>query len=156
VGVTALVLWKTRRQRLAETLLLSIAWLPIGPGLRVLLGERYAPLFGTLTAIGLVFVASWLGRLCALRLGGEQVTPLDRLRRLQDEAATTPLWPSILLPMISAALAVTALLLIADPIDRFGESIGGASTAVAVVALGAVATGAWVRHARRRLMQQDA
>src|SRR5262245_23042974 len=148
-----LVLWRTRRQRLAETFIYPIAWVPIGPAMRLLMGNAYLPIYG----IGMTFVVlllvpkltSWWVQ----RPGGEWITVSERTQRLVDEARTTSVWPEALANPAMLVLLMLGLLLITDPLDELGSSVGLGAGIFYILAAGALLGAASTVLGRRRLRQ---
>src|SRR5258705_9036519 len=90
-----LVLLKSRSQRLAEMIILPAVLLPIGPAMRLLLGDRYSVPYGLLAYFPLILIVSVLSTRWAAWRGGEWVSKAERLRRLREEAANSQ-WSSVL------------------------------------------------------------
>jgi MFS family permease len=115
-----LVLLKSRRQRAAEMVIAPMMYLPIGPVMRALLGERYALFYGLIAAMLLSILVAPLGSRLAPRFGGKWVTKSERLRSTIAETASTSPWPMAFLTMATTALYMFGLLLILTPLGEMG------------------------------------
>ena len=127
------VLWKTRSQRLAESFILPLVLLPIGPALRALLGDNYGIYYGFLAIFLLLFLATIAGRGWALSHGGEWVSNAERLRRTIAETGPDYRWGNALSRAAMLVLMMLALFVIIDPLDRFGQSLGGPAFTLAFI-----------------------
>jgi hypothetical protein len=137
--VDQLVLFKSRRQRLVELLIMPVIALPIGPALRAFLGTRY-DVYYALAATMLAFIAMGrLGNQWAARHGGEWVTKAERLRRLVAECEELSRWPMALAAGASGAMSLLGFLLIIEPLDHLGDALGGPLLTFGAVAVVAVA-----------------
>src|SRR6266700_1770619 len=129
-----LVLFKSRRQRLAEWLIIPIAVLPIAPALRALLGHPYDTFYALAAIVLAVVTMSRLSNHWSARHGGEWVTKAERLRRLVAEGATMPRWPMALAMGAAGGLSMVGLLLVTEPLDHLGDALGGPSYTIGVIA----------------------
>jgi hypothetical protein len=138
------VLFKSRRQRLAEMLIMPMVVLPIGPALRALLGQQYDTFYAFAAIMIAILTMSRLSSRWAARHDGEWVTKAERLRRLVAESAEMPRWPMALAAAAAAGLSMLGVFLAIEPLDHLGDGLGGpyyAIDAVAVISvLGGVRT----------------
>lgn len=148
-----LVLFKSRRQRLTEQIVMSIAFLPVGPLMRALLGDGYLFFYGLAAQLLMEIVVTRLSSHWAARHGGEWVTNAERLRRLVAETAGTPRWPNALATTATMALMLLGVLLTIEPLDHLGDAFGGTFYAIGAVTALSVLAGARVLLAGRSQRQ---
>ena len=130
-----LVLLKSRRQHLAEMIIMPAIVLTVGPILRALLGIKYDVLYGFAASMLIILIITRLSSQWGARRGGEWVTKAERLQRLLAETTQRP-WLNALTTTAMLALTLLGLLLVIDPLDHLGESYGGPlATAFAVAAV---------------------
>jgi hypothetical protein len=85
MSASKLVLWKTRRQRLADFLIYPLALVPIEPAMRLVLGDAYIPPYGLAFSIIVLLLSVKFSAWMTAR-GGEWITHAERTQRLIDEA----------------------------------------------------------------------
>ena len=149
-----LVLLKSRSQRLAEMIILPAVLLPIGPAMRLLLGDRYSVPYGLLAYFPLILIVSVLSTRWAAWRGGEWVSKAERLRRLREEAANSQ-WSSVLAPVAMIALTLFSGFLLIKPFDEFEVSLGGGHLVFAPVAFLCVLAGVQCLFNRRQLARSE-
>lgn len=118
-----LVLLKSRGHRLAEMIIFPIAFLPIGPVLRALLGSKYDVFYGLGASFLVIMLVTRLSSQWAGR-HGEWVTKAERVRRLLAEATERP-WLNALTTTVMLAFMLIGFMLIIEPLDGIGDFYGG-------------------------------
>ena len=88
MSASKLVLWKTRRQRLADFLIYPLALVPIEPAMRLVLGDAYIPPYGLAFSIIVLLLSVKFSAWLTAR-GGEWITHAERTQRLIHEAKTS-------------------------------------------------------------------
>src|SRR5690242_20225993 len=99
-----LVLFKPRRHRQLEVLALPLVALPVGPGLRWLLGDGYSFNYGMPVLLLSMLLVTTVASRWSARHGGVWITPAERLRRLVAETSATPAWQTFVATTAMMAL----------------------------------------------------
>lgn len=145
------VLLRSRRQRVIEALLLPALLLPVGPALRLLLGDRYNPMEGIGAALLVLLLMSKLGTMLGPRLGGVFLSPEERMSRLLAEMRATPAWRAVALQTVTVGGMVGAVLLTIGPVDELGGTFGGPGRIAGYLVFLAAIGGLQTLLTRRRL-----
>jgi len=130
-----LVLWKPLGQRVAESLISPLVVLPVGPVLRMFLGNGYTPAIGFFAVLLLMYLTTLGGRFWARSHGGEWVTAAERLQRLLDETGLIPRWKVALLRLGTYIPLIVGMVLVVQPADAFGTGFGGPAVAAGLILL---------------------
>jgi hypothetical protein len=125
MSTKGLVLLRSRRQRLCESLFLAIFFLTIGELLRAVLGDSYNVIFGILSMIAVWLLTAKLGALVAPRFGGKWVSKEELMASALVAQRAIPLWRGFVRPALQWCVVNTGLLLLLAPLRQLiGTALG--------------------------------